>query len=232
MSSEAGIAGASGEDVRAGRGMLIVVSSPSGGGKGTLIRRALQMVPDLGYSISWTTRQPRAGEQDGRDYYFVLPEAFERMRAEGGFLEWALVHGNFYGTARVEVERVMAAGRDVVLEIDVQGAAIVRGSMKNTVSVFIMPPSFDVLRARLMGRNSEAPPDLTLRLRNSRGEVERYRDFDYVVLNDAVDRAAQQLASIVYAERARRERQSALVRRVLETFPGSSPDTEQPSVWV
>lgn len=227
MSSETGIAGASGEDVRAGHGMLIVVSSPSGGGKGTLIRRALQMVPNLGYSISWTTRQPRTGEQDGRDYYFVSPEAFEQMRAQNGFLEWALVHGNLYGTARAEVERVMAEGGDVVLEIDVQGAAIVHAGMKNTVSVFIIPPSFDVLRTRLAARNSEALPDLTLRLHNSRGEVERYREFDYVVLNDVADRAAHQLASIVYAERARRERQSALVRRVLETFPESSAETKQ-----
>lgn len=227
MSSEAGIAVVNGEAVRAGHGMLIIVSAPSGGGKGTLIRRALQMVSNLGYSVSWTTRPPRPGEQHGRDYYFVSPEAFEEMREHDGFLEWARVHGNFYGTSRAEVERVMAEGRDVVLEIDVQGAALVREHVKNTVSVFILPPSFDVLRARLAGRKSEAPSDLTLRLLNSRSEVERYRDFDYVVLNDEAHRAAKELVSIVYAERARRERQTALVRRVLETFPESSSETKQ-----
>lgn len=227
MSSDLCADSASRGDVRQGTGMLVVVSSPSGGGKGTLIKRALQMVPDLGYSVSWTTRSPREGEQHERDYYFVSIEAFEEMRAQEGFLEWALVHGNLYGTARTEVEREMAEGHDVVLEIDVQGAAIVRERMRNTVNVFIIPPSFDVLRARLAGRNSEAPSELALRLRNSRNEVERYRDFDYVILNDDADRAARQLSSIVYAERARRERQSALVSRVLDTFPDNLPEANQ-----
>jgi guanylate kinase len=201
------------------RGILFVISSPSGGGKGTLIRRILKSVPHLGYSVSWTTRSPRAGEQDGVNYHFVSVEEFERMIERDGFLEWARVHGRLYGTAREAVEREMLAGRDVILEIDVQGAAAVRRSMQNAVHVFILPPSFEVLHERLRGRQTETPADLSVRLRNARAEVERYTEFDYIVLNDEVTRAAAQLASIVYAERARRERQEWLARRVLETFP-------------
>ncbi|MCA1594481.1 MAG: guanylate kinase [Acidobacteria bacterium] len=205
------------------RGILFVISSPSGGGKGTLIRRILASVPGLGYSVSWTTRAQRPGERDGVDYHFVSVEEFEEIRERGGFLEWAVVHGNLYGSARHVVEQELAEGRDIVLEIDVQGAASVRASMNSVVSIFILPPSFEVLRERLTARMTERPDALALRLLNARGEVEHYREFDYVLLNDKVERAASQLASIVYAERARRERQEWLARRVVETFPHSSP---------
>jgi len=201
------------------RGILFVISSPSGGGKGTLIRRILTHMPRLGYSVSWTTRAPRQGEVNGREYHFVTVEEFTAARERGEFLEWASVHGNFYGTSLKVVEREMVAGRDIVLEIDVQGAATVRRLGIEAVSVFILPPSFEILRRRLTGRQSENSDTLALRLQNSRGEVEHYREFDYVVLNDDVDRAATQLASIVYAERARRERQERLAERVLATFP-------------
>jgi guanylate kinase len=201
------------------RGILFVISSPSGGGKGTLIRRILTHMPRLGYSVSWTTRAPRQGEVNGREYHFVAVEEFEAARERGEFLEWASVHGNFYGTSLKVVERELNAGRDIVLEIDVQGAASVRRIGIAAVSVFILPPSFEILRRRLTGRQSENSDTLALRLRNSRGEVEHYREFDYLVLNDDVDRAATQLASIVYAERARRERQLQLAERVLATFP-------------
>ncbi len=201
------------------RGILFVISSPSGGGKGTLIRRILTHMPRLGYSVSWTTRAPRQGEVNGREYHFVTIEEFEAARERGEFLEWASVHGNFYGTSLKAVERDLTAGRDIVLEIDVQGAASVRRIGIAAVSVFILPPSFEILRRRLTGRQSEKSDALALRLRNSRGEVEHYREFDYLVLNDDVERAATQLASIVYAERARRERQIQLAERVLATFP-------------
>ena len=201
------------------RGILFVISSPSGGGKGTLVRRILTHMPRLGYSVSWTTRAPRQGEVNGREYHFVSPEDFAAAREGGEFLEWACVHGNFYGTSRKVVERDLAAGRDIVLEIDVQGAATVRRIGMEAVGVFILPPSYEILRRRLTGRQSENSEALALRLRNSRAEVEHYREFDYVVLNDDVDRAATQLASIVYAERARRERQERLAERVLATFP-------------
>jgi guanylate kinase len=208
-----------GEELTPGyRGILFVISSPSGGGKGTLIRRVLKDVPGLSYSVSWTTRAPRPGELDGVNYHFVTVEEFERMRDAGGFLEWAVVHGHLYGTALSVVEQDLAEGRDIILEIDVQGAESVRKAMPSVVGVFIMPPSFDVLKMRLLARMTERPEELALRLSNSRAEVERYAEFDYLVLNDEIERAAAQLASIVYAERARRERQEWIARRVLASF--------------
>ena len=201
------------------RGILFVISSPSGGGKGTLIRRARQLVPRLGYSVSWTTRKPRKGERDGVNYRFVSKAEFEAARGSGEFLEWAVVHGHHYATSRTAVEKELGAGRDVVLEIDVQGAASIRGTNNDSVSVFILPPSFEVLRARLIARETESVEQLNVRLGNSRAEVEQWREFDYVILNDEIERAAQQLAGVVQAERARRARQAALAARVLATFP-------------
>lgn len=215
-------------EVTAGRGMLVVVSSPSGGGKGTLIRRALRTVPNLGYSISFTTRLPREGEVNGRDYFFVSTEKFKAMIEANGFLEWAFVHGNLYGTSHAQVEGERSAGHDIILEIDVQGAESVRRLARDAVSVFILPPSFEVLRDRLVGRGSERPPDLALRLRNSRGEVEHYREFQYVIINDDAERAAGLLASIIYAERARRERQEEVAARVLSSFKQGAVEEEQP----
>jgi guanylate kinase len=205
-------------EVSTGRGMLVIVSSPSGGGKGTLIRRALRIVPNLGYSVSITTRLPREGEINGRDYFFVSTERFNQMVAANEFLEWAVVHGNLYGTSHVEIERELNEGHDIILEIDVQGATSVRKLVADAVSVFILPPSFEILRDRLAGRGSERPEDLELRLKNSRGEVEHYREFQYLVINDDAESAAGLLASIIYAERARRERQEEVARRVLATF--------------
>lgn len=203
------------------KGILFVISSPSGGGKGTLIRRLRESVPEVGYSVSWTTRAPRPGEVDGVNYRFVTEEKFARKRQANGFLEWAVVHGNLYGTVRAAVRQEMARGRDIILEIDVQGARAVRKAMRSVVSVFILPPSFEILRERLSARMTERPEELELRLANARGEVEQYRYFDYLILNDEVERAAAQLASVVWAERARRKRQEWLARRVLISF--SSP---------
>ena len=200
------------------KGILFVISSPSGGGKGTLIRRLRETVPGVGYSVSWTTRAPRPGEEDGVNYRFVTEEEFARKRQANGFLEWAVVHGHLYGTVRTAVRQEMAKGRDIILEIDVQGARAVRKAMRSVVSVFILPPSFGILRERLTARMTERPGELELRLANARGEVEQYRHFDYLVLNDEIERASQQLASIVLAERGRRERQEWAARRVLQTF--------------
>ena len=227
MSSEVKDDKASVSAAMTGRGMLVVVSSPSGGGKGTLIRRALKAVPDLGYSVSFTTRPPRTGEVDGRDYHFVSVERFNQMIAASHFLESARVHGNLYGTSHVEIERELNEGHDILLEIDVQGAAIVRRLAPDAVSIFILPPSFEVLRERLVRRRSEDPEDLALRLRNARSEVDRYREFQYVVINDDAERAAGLLASIIYAERARRERQEQVAQRVLATFKKVKESEEQ-----
>lgn len=201
------------------RGILFVVSSPSGGGKGTLIHRVLNTVPGLSYSVSFTTRAARNGEVDGVDYFFVSVQKFEELVAAGEFLEWARVHGNLYGTSQQQVLKEMAAGSDIILEVDVQGAASVRKLLNDSVSSFILPPSFEVLRQRLIARGTDSPLELELRLRNAPIELRQYVAFDYVIINDAADRAAEQLAAIIYAERARRDRQEQEIRRVAATFP-------------
>lgn len=200
--------------------MIVCISSPSGGGKGTLIRRLLESVTNLGYSVSWTTRAPREGEIEGRHYHFVSREEFTRMRDAGEFLEWALVHNNFYGTAWRNLEGADGNMNDIVLEIDVQGAHIVRERIRDAVHIFILPPSYEVLRARLVKRASESPTDLAVRLHNAGAEVARYAEFDYVVLNDDVEAATARLAAIIHAERARTTRQHKLAADVLATFTG------------
>jgi guanylate kinase len=200
------------------RGTLFVVSSPSGGGKGTIIEHVLESVENLSYSVSYTTRAPRSKEVDGREYFFVSRDTFEEMIAAGEFLEWACVHGNFYGTAKNQVLAETAAGADIILEVDVQGAASVRQLLMDSVSVFILPPSYEVLRDRLIARGTDSPEDLEVRLRRAPEELRQYSAFDYVIINDEVEKAVNQLASIIYAERARCMRQESLVREVIEDF--------------
>ncbi|HKG97671.1 MAG TPA: guanylate kinase [Pyrinomonadaceae bacterium] len=200
------------------RGTLFVVSSPSGGGKGTLIRHVLEVVDNLSYSVSYTTRAPRLGEVDGREYFFVSREIFDEMVATGEFLEWACVHGNFYGTAKRQIAEETAAGLDIILEVDVQGAASVRQLLMDSVSIFILPPSPEVLRQRLLARGTDSPEELEIRLRNAPEELKQYSAFDYVIINDEIKKAVHQLASIIYAERARCMRQESLVREVIKEF--------------
>lgn len=200
------------------RGILFVVSSPSGGGKGTLIQRMLNKVSHLGYSVSFTTRVPRNGEVDGREYFFVTREKFEQMVAAHEFLEWAPVHGKLYGTSRNQVLGEISAGRDIVLEVDVQGAASIRDLVPDSVSVFILPPSFEVLRQRLLDRGTDSPEELDLRLRNAPTELKDYAAFQYLIINDDVERAADQLSAIVHAERARLRRQGPRVKHMVEAF--------------
>ena len=198
--------------------MLIVVSSPSGGGKGTLIDRVLKTVPGVSYSVSYTTRAPRGSEKNGREYFFVDEPAFREMIERGEFLEWANVYGHLYGTSSAQVERERAAGRDIILEIDVQGAESIRHKVAGSVSIFILPPSFELLRERLVTRGTDSASDLERRLKGAPAEVAQYVSFDYVILNDDINRASQQLASVIYAERARRERQEVSLRDALEDF--------------
>jgi len=207
-------------------GLLFVVSSPSGGGKGTLIKRLLDVEPDLSYSVSYTTRVPRNGEQNGREYHFVDRQIFEQMISAGEFLEWACVHGNYYGTAKKQVTEETAAGIDLVLEVDVQGAASVRDLRLNAVSIFIVPPSFETLRRRLTDRGTDTPEQLAVRLRHAPAEIDQYRHFDYVIINDNLDRAATQLAAIISAERARCRRQQVNVEKIIEEFKQASINDE------
>lgn len=205
-------------------GNLIIISSPSGGGKGTLIREILSSVPDISYSVSYTTRQMRAGEENGRDYFFVSPDEFKKRIDAGEFLEYAEVHGNFYGTSLNQVKAEMNLGRDIILEIDVQGAANVRRTIPEAVSIFILPPSFAVLRERLVARKTEKEKDLAVRLKNSFGEVRQYGEFEYVVVNDEKTQAAKSLENIILAERQKRVRQSGAIQAILDSFDASISD--------
>ncbi|MCA1555489.1 MAG: guanylate kinase [Acidobacteria bacterium] len=194
------------------RGILFVVSSPSGGGKGTLIRRILTYMPRLGYSISWTTRAPRQGEMNGRDYHFVTPEEFAAAREREEFLEWAVVHGHFYGTSLKVVERELAAGRDIILEIDVQGAVSVRRAGIEAVSVFILPPSFEILKRRLTGRQSENADALALRLQSNKED-----DNESVVQKQQPELDSKYRMIIVAAQRSKQLQRGARPRVQMET---------------
>lgn len=207
------------------KGNLIIISSPSGGGKGTLIREIMPSVPDLGYSISHTTRKPRFGEEHGREYYFVSREQFDESIAKGRFLEYAEVHGNMYGTSREQIEDITGSGRDAILEIDVQGALAVMEKVPTAVSIFILPPSFAVLKARLTARNTEDANDLAVRLRNSFAEVQNYTRFDYVIVNEEVPIASRHLASVICGERQRRDRQTERIASIIESFAGANHST-------
>lgn len=199
-------------------GIVFIISSPSGGGKGTLIREILRTVPNIGYSISFTTRKMRDGEVHGRHYFFVTEAEFEKLIEEGEFLEYANVHGNFYGTSKTQVLREISGGHDIILEIDVQGAENVREVLPESVGVFIIPPSYQILRERLTLRQTETPADLALRLINADSEVRKYTEFDYVIVNDEVGKAVLDLQSVIYAERLKRERQIEAVNEILDTF--------------
>jgi guanylate kinase len=198
--------------------MLIVVSSPSGGGKGTLIDRVLKTVPDLAFSVSYTTRAPRGSEENGREYFFIDEPAFRAMIERGDFLEWADVYGHLYGTSASQVEQERVLGHDIILEIDVQGAESIRRKVPDAISIFILPPSFDLLRNRLVARATDSAADLERRLKGAPAEVAQYKMFDYVILNDDVNRASQQLAAVIYAERARGDRQKITLSEALEDF--------------
>lgn len=176
---------------------LFVISGPSGAGKGTLLAELRKQRPDLGLTVSATTRSPRPGEVDGTSYYFLSDEEFRRRIAAGEFVEWAEVHGHLYGTLVSEVKRLLAKGHSLVLEIDVQGALNVRKVYPDAVLVFIEPPSIQVLEERLRGRGTEDEASIELRLKNARHEMELADQYDVRIVNDTVDRAAQELGSVM-----------------------------------
>jgi guanylate kinase len=178
---------------------VIVITGPSGVGKGTLIRGLLERIPELKLSVSATTRAPRPGERDGVDYHFLEPEEFDARVQAGDFLEHATYSGNRYGTLRSEVERQRQAGRPVVLEIELQGARQVRQAMPEAVAVFIAPPSREALRARLVGRGTDSPDQVEDRLRTAERELEARSEFAHVVVNDRLEQATDELAEIVRA---------------------------------
>ncbi len=209
------------------KGNLIIISSPSGGGKGTLIKRILQILPNIGYSISFTTRETRVGETSGVDYFFVSRAEFEGLIENGALLEYAAVHENFYGTSIEQVKAQIEAGHDVILEIDVQGAESVLAKVPEAVSIFILPPSYQVLEARLTARATEKIDHLTLRLRNSFGEVSRFDQFKYVVINDEVEQATRDLQTIITAERLRCDRQTSAIQSIVSSFDEAKKSKNQ-----
>ena len=176
---------------------LFVISGPSGAGKGTLLAELRTQRPDLGLTVSATTRSPRPGEVDGTSYYFLSDEEFRRRIAAGEFVEWAEVHGHLYGTLVSEVKRLLAKGHSLVLEIDVQGALNVRKVYPDAVLIFIEPPSLQALEERLRGRGTEDEASIELRLKNARHEMELADQYDACIVNDTVDRAAQELGSVM-----------------------------------
>jgi guanylate kinase len=193
------------------RGLMLVISSPSGAGKSTIARNLLEADPEMSISVSVTTRQRRPSEIDGRHYHFKSIREFEALRATDSLLEWAEVHGNFYGTPRDAVEAAMAAGRDMLFDIDWQGAQQPQEKMAgDVVSIFILPPSMTELQSRLHRRAEDSEEVIATRLANSRAEIEHWREYDYIVLNDDLDRAFASVRAIVEAERLRRDRRPGL----------------------
>jgi len=190
-------------------GFLLVVSGPSGAGKGTLVQRLMLARPDCVFAVSSTTRPMREGETEGIQYRFVSREQFEKQREQGYFLEWAEVHENLYGTPMREVDEQMRAGSVVVLDIDVQGGASVRERRPDAVTVFVAPPSLDVLRARLEGRGTDAHGAIETRMGNAPGELAQYVNYDYLVVNDDLEGASARLVAIHDAERARVRRMAS-----------------------
>jgi guanylate kinase len=197
------------------------VSAPSGTGKTTVVERLVQLVPDLAMSRSYTARAARPGEVDGIDYNFITRARFQEMVAVNGFLEWAEVFGNLYGTCAADAECDLSAGRDLVLVIDVQGARQVRQRCEGTVGVFVMPPSFAVLEQRLRGRSADTEEAMQRRLQTARNEVAAFSEYDYVVVNDELEACVDRMRAIVLAERARLRCVRSRAERIVTTFSRS-----------
>ncbi|MDP1569029.1 MAG: guanylate kinase [Vicinamibacterales bacterium] len=204
------------------RGLLFIVSAPSGTGKTTLVERLVQILPNLRMSRSYTSRPLRAGERDGVDYNFISREAFHAMVGRREFLEWADVFGNCYGTSAVDIEQLLVDGQDVVLVIDVQGARQVRQRAVDHTAIFVMPPSFEILEQRLRGRSKDTEAQMQRRLATARAEVGSYGEYDYVVVNDQLESTVVRLQEIIAAERSRTHRMRGVAEAVIRTFTRSA----------
>jgi len=221
MSSEGGDLSGSGRAAKR-RGLLFVISAPSGTGKTTVAERLVQVVPDLSLSRSYTSRAARPGEVNGIDYNFITRARFEEMIAGDAFLESAEVFGNLYGTSAVDAETDLAGGRDLVLVIDVQGARQVRTRCPGTVGVFVLPPSFAVLERRLRGRSADTEDAMQRRLQTARDEVAAFMEYDYVVVNDELEACVDRVRAIVLAERARLRSVRDMAEAIVKTFTQGS----------
>lgn len=212
------------------RGLIFVVSAPSGAGKTTLCQEVTKIVPNLQHSISYTTREPRPGEAHGRDYFFVSHEEFRKMIENNEFLEWAEVHGHLYGTSRELLMNLTNRGIDVILDIDSQGAMQLKKKEVDGVFIYILPPSFEVLKARLMERKSESPEEIKKRLKKAREEIWSYREYYYLIVNEDFKKAQKELEAIILAERIKMKRMN--LSWIEETFIkpkfGEPPEESKP----
>jgi guanylate kinase len=197
---------------------VFIISAPSGSGKSTLVTRLFREVPGLRFSVSYTTRKPRGNEKEGVDYCFISREEFEARMEKGEFLEHACVFGNYYGTHISELEKAKDEGKDLVLDIDVQGAAQLKHKLPEAVTIFVLAPSRQILEQRLRSRSEDPDPVIVRRLNDAASEIRNYDRYDYIVVNDDLERSAETLASIVTAERARRTRIEDQLRPILATF--------------
>jgi len=197
--------------------MLFIVTGPSGCGKSSLVGRILEEIADIEFSVSYTTRKKRDTEKEGKDYYFVSNEEFERMIKEKKFIEWAVVHGHYYGTSRREVEK-KGIHKDLILDIDVQGAQKLRSEIKKAVFIFILPPSYQALKKRLIKRGQESIDSIENRLEVAKKEIRYYSQFDYIVLNDKFEEAVLHLKSIILGTRCRRDIQIKNILPILRSF--------------
>lgn len=212
------------EKVRSGN--LIIVSGPSGAGKSVLASRVLQGMPHLKFSVSYTTRAPRGAEQNGVEYFFVNREEFQALIQGNDLLEFAEFHGNYYGTSRAFVDELLRQGEDVLLDIDIQGASIVRQKRPDAVGVFILPPSFQILRDRLMRRSLDAGFVIEQRLKIARREIRHYNDYDYLIINEEINSSTLELQSIILGARCRTAARRERAESVIATFGGI--DAENP----
>jgi len=199
-------------------GNVFVLSAPSGTGKSTLARQLVKQVADLTFSVSFTTRKPRPGEVDGKDYFFVDDATFDAMVAEDGFVEWVRVYERRYGTGKAWIQERLESGMDILLDIESQGARMVHKTIPDAVTVFLLPPSSAELSARLRGRGDESEEQVRIRLDYARHELAQFEGYDYLVLNDTVEQAYRRLESIIVATRCRRERMGSTAQRILDSF--------------
>jgi len=197
---------------------IFILSAPSGAGKSTLIQLLLAKDPALQFSVSHTTRLPRDGEKNGSDYFFISPSEFESMIQAGEFLEWASVHGYFYGTSREMVRQAEEAGKDLILDIDVQGASQVRKSVPDALSIFVLPPSYETLRKRLEQRQKDSVQAVQKRLERARKEIEHCREYDYIIINEELNSAFDDLTSIIRGQRLKRQNLEERIENILKSF--------------
>ncbi len=206
-------------------GKVFIVSAPSGSGKSTLVADLLSKVPNLAFSISYTTRKPRGNERDGVEYFFISEETFKEMIARKQFIEYARVFDQYYGTSKLVLDQFLAQGKDVLLDVDTEGAYQVKKKLSDAISIFIMPPSYGALKKRLETRQLDSEDTICKRLSwASQVEIHRFKNYDYVVINEDLSATADLMSSIVYAERCRTERMAKRVESIIDTFGGVSVD--------